>query len=42
MILGGGLYGAYSWATAIVPGGEMRYQQFIRLRMERSGAGIGI
>jgi len=30
----------YAWLTATVPGGEKRYQQFLRLAMERHTIGI--
>ena len=31
---------AYIWLTATVPGGEERYQQYMRLAKERGGLSI--
>ena len=39
-VLGGAFAVAYFWATAEVPGGEKRYEQFIRELKDRHGVGI--
>ena len=39
LTVGGIMAGLYMWATAIVPGGEMRYEHYLRLMMEQHGNG---
>ncbi len=41
VVVGGGMYGAWTYANQTVPGGESRIRQFVRLKMEqRSGGGM--
>jgi hypothetical protein len=40
LVLGGAFAAAYFWATAEVPGGEKRYEQFMRQMKDRRGISI--
>jgi hypothetical protein len=40
LVLGGVLTGLYLYGTSEVPGGEKRYEQFVRLVLDRHGADI--
>jgi hypothetical protein len=37
LMLAGLMYGVYLWANAEVPGGEKRYEQYVRLLVDRHG-----
>jgi len=39
-VLAGAFAVAYFWATPEVPGGEKRYEQFVRELKDRHGVGI--
>ncbi len=42
VVLGGCMYGGYLYVTAEVPGGEKRYEQFVRLMIDRHGGDVAM